>query len=383
MEILEIIFWGSLGLLAYTHVIYPLVWMALARLRGGSAVEADGYLPTVDLIIACHNEEDVIGQRLENAFELDYPREKLHIVVACDASTDGTAAIAHKVAASHENVTVLEYKRAGKVRTQDRAVASTDGEIVAFSDANSFWDKDALRKLVTCFSDGKVGYACGKLVLTDREGRNLEGLYWRYETALRLAESRMGSVTAGNGAIYATRRASYIEVDPRMGHDLSFPFNMVKRGWRAVYESEAIAREKMAATVEGEFRRKRRMMAHTWPILLTGGMLKPRGYPPLYAIQIFSHRLLRYKSPFLHLALLGSNIAIDIVAANDFYQIALIVQLGLLLLSTVTPVTGIKYRIFAIPYYYTLMTLSIVLGLWDWLRHGTEPQWERAEGARP
>ena len=118
--------------------------------------------------------------------------------------------------------------------------------------------------------------------------------------ALRALESRVRSVTGGNGAIYATRRVNYIVVDPIMGHDLSFPFNMVKRGWRAVYAPSARASEKMVPSIEGEFARKRRMMSHGWPIMLQGGMLSPRGYDPLYALMIVSHRLLRYASPFLH-----------------------------------------------------------------------------------
>ena len=127
---------------------------------------------------------------------------------------------------------------------------------------------------------------------------------------MRGLESRLSSVTAGNGAIYATRRDAYVVVDPIMGHDLSLPFRMVKRGLRAVYAPRALAREKMVPSVEGEYARKRRMMGHTWPILLRGGILSPRGYPPGYAVMIFSHRLLRYCTPFLHLIALASNVAL-------------------------------------------------------------------------
>ena len=114
-------------------------------------------------------------------------------------------------------------------------------------------------------------------------------------------------MTAGNGAIYATRREAYIEVDPIMGHDLSFPFNMVKRGWRAVYVPQACATEKMVPSIEGEFARKRRMMSHAWPIVLRGGLLSPRGYPPLYVLMIGSHRVLRYAAPFLHVGALVAS----------------------------------------------------------------------------
>src|SRR5207248_2512412 len=122
---------------------------------------------------------------------------------------------------------------------------------------------------------------------------------------IRSLESRLAGVTAGNGAIYAVRRDAYIDVDPRMGHDLAFPFNMVKRGWRPEYAPDARADEKMVPTIEGEFRRKRRMQAHMWPILVQGGLASPRGYPPLYALEIYSHRVLRYMTPLLHVAALG------------------------------------------------------------------------------
>ena len=163
---------------------------------------------------------------------------------------------------------VLELPRGGKVRTQDAAVARARGELLAFADANATWEPDALRRLVGAFGDPRVGYVCGDVRFVNESGTNQEGVYWRYEMLLRRLESTLRSVTGGNGAIYATRRESYIEVDPIMGHDLSFPFNMVKRGWRAVYEPRARAIEKMVPSIEGEFARKRRMMSHGWPIVL-------------------------------------------------------------------------------------------------------------------
>ena len=141
---------------------------------------------------------------------------------------------------------------------------------------------------------------CGRVEFTNEAGTNQEGLYWRYEMWLRAQESALASVTGGNGAIYAVRREAYVEVDPIMGHDLSFPFRMVKDGWRAVYQPAARATEKMVPRIEGEWARKRRMMSHGWPIVVKGGLADPRGYPPLYALMIVSHRLLRYGTPLLH-----------------------------------------------------------------------------------
>jgi glycosyltransferase involved in cell wall biosynthesis len=288
----------------------------------------------------------------------------LQLIVASDGSTDATVRRAKEAGAD----LVLDLPRGGKVRAQDQAVERASGEIVVFSDANALLEPDALRHLVERFQDDPgLGYLCGQVRFTTEDGTNQEGLYWRYEMAIRELESRVGDVTAGNGALYATRRDSYLVVDPRMGHDLSFPFNMVKRGLRAKYEPRALANEKTTPSNESEFRRKRRMMSHTWPILLTGGILAPRGYSPLYAFEIFSHRLLRYVTPFLHAVAFAASMRVR-------YRLALAVQLAV----AGTAAIG-RPRIAR---YYVLVTASPAAGLIDYLRGGTEPGWEKAEGTR-
>ncbi len=200
---------------------------------------------------------------------------------------------------------------------------------------------------------------------------------------VRELESRLSSITAGNGAIYATRRESYIVVDPVMGHDLSLPFNIVKRGRRAVYVPEALASEKMVPTIGGEFARKRRMMSHTWPILLRGGMLSPRGYPPGYAVMVLSHRVLRYALPFLHALALAANVALVAVSggpARTLYIVTLALQLALLVAAALAG--AMRLRPLLVARYYVLTAASPAAGLWDWLRHGTDAAWEAAEGTR-
>ena len=239
---------------------------------------------------------------------------------------------------------------------------------MAFSDANVRWEPDALRALVAPFADPKVGYVCGQVRFVNERGTNQEGLYWRYEMAIRALESRLRSVTGGNGAIYATRRDSYVVVDPIMGHDLSFPFNMVKRGWLAVYAPGARASEKMVPSIEGEFARKRRMMSHGWPIVVRGGMLSPRGYDPVYALMIFSHRVLRYLSPFLHLMALGTSIALigHGLGVRGRARAAGRAAARRALLAPAVPA-----RPLLVARYYVLTTASLAAGLWDWLAHGT------------
>jgi glycosyltransferase involved in cell wall biosynthesis len=332
------------------------------------------------LIVAAHDEQEVIGAKVENALQLDYPRELLELIVACDGCTDATALRAREAGAD----VVLELARGGKIAAQDAAVERALGEIVAFSDANALWEPDALRELVGAFVDPRVGYACGRVCFVQSadgaSATNQEGVYWRYEMALRARESRLRSITAGNGAIYATRRESYIVVDPIMGHDLSLPFNMVKRGWRAVEVPSAGAIEKMVPSIEGEWGRKRRMMSHTWPIVLRGGMLSPRGYTPGYASMILSHRLLRYLTPFLHAMALVANVALVAVGAGALYTVTLTLQV--VLLAAAAFAGAFPARPFLIARYYVLTTASPAAGLWDWLRHGTGPSWDVAEGTR-
>jgi glycosyltransferase involved in cell wall biosynthesis len=378
MTALEVVFWTAAGLILYTHVGYPLLLAALARLRRADRW-ADAELPHVSLVIAAHDEGDVIEGRVRNALALDYPADRLDVIVASDGSTDETTDRARAAAGDDGRVRVLDLERRGKVRAQDAAVDAAPGDVLAFSDANALWESDALRALVRPFADADVGYVCGSLAYLAPDGSNQEGVYWRYENGVRALESRLGSVTAGNGAIYAVRRAAYLRLDPRTSHDLSFPFNLVKRGWRAVYEPTARASERPVATLGNEFRRKRRMMSHAWPAVLGGGLLDPRGYGPVYALEVYSHRALRYATPFLHLTAFGANLAL--LGRGWVYVATLAVQLAVLAGALIGPVRGGRPRLLALLRYYVLMTASLAAGLWDWARHGTPATWER-EGVR-
>jgi cellulose synthase/poly-beta-1,6-N-acetylglucosamine synthase-like glycosyltransferase len=318
----------------------------------------------VTVIVAAYNEESVIERRIENLRALDYPQEKLEIVVTSDASTDATEALAARAGAR-----VVRNPRGGKVAAQNHAVRETHGEIVAFTDANSSWAPGALRALVRVFGDPDVAYACGRLNVQADDGRNKEGIYWRYELGVRAAESRVDSVTGGNGSIYAVRRTDYVEVDARFGHDLSLPYLMVQRGRRAVYEPDADAYEKATPTTGDEYRRKVRMFEHCWAIVIEGKML--RRLRPLYFVEVLSHRHLRYASGLLHLLLLGTSIAL--LGHGTVYAVVLGLQVGVLVAALV----GV-----GLPRYYVLVTWATVRALFNYLRHGVPVTWDPAEGTR-
>jgi cellulose synthase/poly-beta-1,6-N-acetylglucosamine synthase-like glycosyltransferase len=379
----EILFWLSAGLIVYTHVGYPLILWVLTRhprtraskaassaSRPGAAEE----MAAVSLVIAAYDEQEVIEAKVANALALDYPRERLELIVASDGSSDATVERAWAAGAD----LVLDLPRGGKVVAQNAGAERAAGEIVAFSDANCLWAPDALRRLVEAFADPEVGYVCGQVRFIDAGGGNLEGAYWRYEMAVREMESALAGVTAGNGGIYAVRRDAYIPLPPSGSHDLSFPFALAKRGLRSLYSPWARAEERMVPTLEGEFARKRRMMVGLWDIVVGEGMLSPRGYSPLYAFELASHRLLRYLTPFLHLVAFGANLAL--LGRGWVYVATFALQVSFLaaaLLGRAVPLAPLRFV-----RYYAMTTASIAAGLWDRARRGAPGTWEKAAGTR-
>ncbi len=443
-------FWACAAAIVHTHVGYPLTLVALRRLRGQRREPPQPELdraptaarPLVSLIVAAFDEQEVIAAKVANALASDWPRERLEVIVASDGSGDGTAEAARAAGAD----VVLELPRRGKIAAQNAAVVAARGEILAFSDANASWEPDALAALVAAFDDPAVGYAAGEVHFSSDGGdgataaaANEEGAYWRLETRIRELESELGGITAGNGAIYAVRRAAYRPLAPSRSHDLSFPFELRKAGWRSVQVTAARAGERMVPTLEGEFARKRRMMIGLPDIVLADRMWDPRGYGALFGYQIASHRLLRYASPFLHVLLLAANLALlrrgprsrghrrradrtgyrrairrnrrrraatsgyrrdsrrnrrrraDITGyhrdsrcmgarADTTYRLALGAQLGLLGLAAVAD--RLPLRPARIARYYVLVTASIALGFWDRWRQGPPAAWEKSEGTR-
>ena len=391
---LTFIFWLSVALLFFTHAGYPIVlWILEAlgignkagQIRGNrvgsfpslTADEPDtdeNLLPMVSLVIASYNEEEVIEAKVKNALELEYPRERLEIIVASDGSKDATVELARKAGAD----LVLDLPRGGKIPAQNAAVEAASGSLLAFSDANSTWKPNALTELLEPFRDPRVGYVCGQVRFVGPDGGNLEGVYWRYEMKVRELESGLAGVTAGNGAIYAVRAERYIELSPSGSHDLSFPFALAKQGSYSLYRPKAEAEEKVVPSLEGELARKRRMMIGLWDIVFGEGMSDIRGYSFAYLFEIVSHRFLRYLSPFIHLAALGTNVAL--LGQGPVYRFTLAVQLLVLLAAVLG--RWVPLLPFRVCRYYTLVTLSIALGFWDRWRNGPPGYWEKAEGTR-
>ncbi|MEP6909351.1 MAG: glycosyltransferase family 2 protein [Actinomycetota bacterium] len=375
MIVAKILFWASLAALVWTHVGYALVAALGARLRSRRVHGAD-IEPSVSIVVAAHNEEDVIERRVRNLLELDYPTNRLQVVVASDASADRTDEIVERLAAEDSRVKLVRCPRGGKVAAQNQGVQESSGDIVGFSDANAVWQPGALRLLVRSFADPAVGYVSGRASYEAPDGTNREGAYWRFELWLRLQESRLGSITAGNGPIYAVRRADWVELEPWCGHDLGLPYLMVQRGRRAVYDPDAVSVEKPSRDIEDEYQRKVRMMRGAW-VHVFRGMLRRAG--PVYFVELISHRLLRYGSGLLHVVLLVSSAVL--VGEGWEYQAVLAGQLLWLLLAGAgrlrLPIPGA-----GLAYYYAVVTWATLAGLARYVRFGPPLLWERIEGTR-
>src|SRR5262245_5410690 len=301
-DLMVFVFLSCAGLVFYTYLGYPVAVWCLARLFGQKH-EADGgdpqNVPSVSLLIAAYNEEAEIGMRLDNALAMDYPADRLEIVVASDGSFDATASIVRRYAG--RGVRLLDYQqRRGKAAVLNSAFAELNGDIVVLSDANTHFGPDAMRRLTSWFRDPQVGVVCGRLILSDPEtGHNVDGLYWKYETFLKKNESRLGALLGANGAIYALRRGLYPGIpEGTIVDDFVIPLQAkLRSGCSIVYDSQATAHEETPRAIGAEFQRRSRIGAGNFQSLgLLWRLLDPRhGW---IAFTFFSHKILRWLCPF-------------------------------------------------------------------------------------
>ncbi len=384
---MKVLFWTAAALTFYTFFLYPIFLSVFVRLLSKREPETSGLLnktewPRVSLIIATHNEEKVIEKKLLNTSELDYPSRKLEVIVVSDNSTDGTNEIVRKY--ENKGVILVEVdQRRGKTFAQNQAARVATGKILFFSDANSIWEKDALWRLAARFENPGTGYVCGRLKYVNEETGSgfSEGLYWRYELYLRFLESRLFSITAGNGAIYAIRAGDYLEIDDLYCHDLELPHELVKRGKLALYEPAAVACEKAAGEAEEEYARKVRMLGRTWRRILTGPSLySPFKYGPVYSWMMISHRLLRYLVPFLQIIIFVSSWFLK--NSGPFFMAVFTAQLAFYALALAGKVFKLKNRLFFVPYYFCMFNLASLVGFLKAFSGNVSPVWEKADSTR-
>lgn len=384
MDVLHIvfgtIFWLSGFALVHTYLLYPAILTVVGRFADDPSPGLPPELPTVTLVIAAYNEEDVIGRKIENSLALDYPSEKLEIVVFSDASSDRTDEIVGSYADDGVRLVRVEG-RVGKTECQNVVAESADGTILVFSDANSMYDPDAIRELVRGFAPD-VGCVVGELRYNDG-GVEGESVYWRYERYLKRVESKLGSIVTGNGSIYAVRRSAYVPLPRDAVSDMAEPLSLVENGYRIGYAHGAIARERTGDSIGSELDRRIRIVTRSLHTISNHlGLLSPIRHPG-FATKLVSHKLLRWHSPVFLAALFVSTIVLAAVEGNAVYVLALVVQVafyGLAAVGALGERSGVRTPIpFHVPYYFLVSNYGMLRGLVNFLFRQNIVKWETAD----
>jgi len=394
------VLWTCLALVAFTYVGYFLVLVvwdgareALSALRfvsGGDDrrvrrdSDADAW-PTVSIVFSAFDEEACIRRKIENCLALDYPPDRLEIVVGCDGCTDRTAELAR--IAGGDRVTVHELSpRAGKPAAISRLVPDAKGDIIVLTDANVMLEPGAVRALVRRFRDTSVGAVVGRLRLFNPSRAEFEeSLYWKYETALKYYEGKHGAVLGANGGLYAIRRILFSPIRPdTIIDDFVIPVRIAVRGWRVPYEPDAVAHEETTEDAGREFVRRARIGAGDWQALArVPDLLDPR--TGFVFFSFVSHKLLRWMTPFLLAVALAVSLPLAAQPGAWLYRALLLAQLLFYGLALAGPraVTGRLRRGVSLARYFVTMNAALAVGFWRFVRGTQRATWERTERVTP
>jgi biofilm PGA synthesis N-glycosyltransferase PgaC len=377
---LPFIFWACFLLVAYTYLLYPVLLFfasSIARIwRGGAqtAIET-APLPAVSMIIPAHNEERHLPAKLVNLAALQYPKDRLEILFVSDGSTDATNEILQRAAGGNITSLVLPT-RGGKSAALNQAVGRARHDILVFSDAATLFAPDAVSTLVHHFADPRVGVVCGALQFqASAESRQTEGLYWRYESLLRLMESRIGVTLTASGAIYALRRECFVPLSAdTLVEDLVVPMTARRLGFRVLYDPEARGTDFAASTVAGEFARRVRIATGSFRAL--GGLLRSP-LDPVTAFAFISHKLLRWTLPFLLIGMLVTSAAL---LDSALYRALFVLQVlfygwGLVGYLLRRRIQGVRFALVA--YYLLAIHLAFLVGFIRYLSGRREIEWRQ------
>jgi cellulose synthase/poly-beta-1,6-N-acetylglucosamine synthase-like glycosyltransferase len=379
LGLLEPVFWLCASGVVYTYLGYPVLIALLARVQPAPPVRKSPHTPAVSVVIAVHNEEDTIERKLGNSLALDYPQDRLEVVVASDGSDDRTNVI---VASYPSNrVRLVEVARGGKAHALNAGVAGARGDVLVMTDAREEVESRAVRELVASLADPAVGAVSGELHIRgfeEAEGGEGVGLYWRYEKAIRRAESLFDSTVGVTGALYAVRRELYVPLDPRtVLDDVAVPMRVVMAGYRVVFESAARVFDRVADTPRREYGRKTRTLAGNYQLLaLLPELLDPRQNRLFF--QLVSHKVARLAVPWWLLLLYGTS---GLLAAEGrlLYVIAFAGQSVFYLLAVLGWLRsryGRGPRVLDFFYSFTFLNLAAAVGLVGFLRGAATAGWK-------
>ena len=382
--VLEIVFWVSIGALAYTYAGYPLLLLLVRALRG-KPVRRSEYTPKVTVIIAAYNEERDLAAKLENTLALDYPKSHLEIIVTSDCSQDRTDEIARSFASRGVRLHRQE-QRFGKTAAQNAAVEKAQGEILLFSDATTNYHPDVLRVMLPSFADPEVGCVTGRVIYTsDAESTVGQGTrsYWNYEFLLKQGESSIGSLIGVCGCMYAVRKSAYVPLYHEACSDFVIATTMVKQGLRAIYEPDAICWEEPNAQAKKELAVRVRIITQTFADLWRNReMLNPlkRGF---YGIQLLSHKVMRYLTPvFLLLILITSGLMAGSSWLHMLIFACQVLFYLLAMISWIVEKAGLKSYWLAFPQYFVITNLASVLAFIKLIRGERYVRWEPVRDAQ-
>lgn len=381
INLLEFIGFVMVFLIVYIFIGYPIILFILNLFMRKSGFKKDSSItPFVSFMISCYNEEKVIKDKLINALAMDYPVDKIEIIVISDCSSDNTDKIVENFSESSIRLLRME-KRQGKTIGLNYAVAQAKGEVIVFSDANSMYEKDAIRKLVRNFSDDQVGYVVGeaKYVIKGDSASVSERTYWYYECSIKKIESRLHSVVGGDGAIYAIRKELYEPLLETDINDFVNPLQIISKGFRGIYEDEAICWEETAGSFEKEFNRKTRIVNRSFSGLLRVASVMNPFKHGFFSFEIISHKLLRWLSPFFLLTLLVVSMALAAYGVL-IYKIVLAIELAFISLAYVSYVRPnlLKHFYFYYPYYFVAINIASLTGIFKRIMGHTDVTWNTA-----
>ena len=377
--ILEALFWFSAALVLYACAGYALLLGLLARF---APRKADSFAPldsaAVTLLISAYNESSVIGEKVENALALDYPKELLEILVVSDCSDDGTDEIVLRYA--HKGVRLVrQNERRGKTAGLNLAVPQAKGQILVFSDANALYQSDAIRHLVRHFCDPRVGYVVGNARYVEKksatQAAEAEGLYWKLETWLKNKESAFYSVVGGDGAIYAIRRELYTSLLPTDINDLLNPLQIILRGYLGIFEPAAVSCEEAAGSFRKEFRRRVRIISRSLTaVRRAAGILNPLRHTRHWFLLV-SHKLLRWYAPFFLIVMLFSSLALWRL---PLFRVALLLQAAFYAMAVLGGILQERkknWRSLSVAFYFCLVNIASLIGCFKYWRGDISGTW--------
>ncbi|MBD03503.1 MAG: glycosyl transferase [Gemmatimonadetes bacterium] len=372
---------AAFGGTVYSYLLYPCLMWLFTFWRRHIVPSPPQDWPSVSLVIAAYNEQDVLAAKIDNSLALNYPGP-VQVVVVSDGSTDSTEDIARSYEGREGYLFLEQPQNAGKTMAQNEAVKQATGDFLVFSDANSIYEPDALQRLLTPFTDPTIGCVCGELryVNPQRGGAGQgEGFYWRYEQFLKRQESRLGSLVGANGSIYALRRELFEELDSAIISDFIMPIRIRRNGWRVVYVDNAVAVETSAPGFDDEMRRRRRIVARSvYSLWKERGALLPLWSSSVFAFELWSHKVMRWLVPVFLLILLVSTVMLAL-QGHRFGTPALVAQAvfySLALLGAILPRSLGRVGLFYVPTYFCAINLGALRGMLGALRGQRHTVWK-------